>query len=50
MTREYLRTLYNYSAWATARVLASAAHLDTTELVADGGASFGQCAIRSSTS
>lgn len=40
MTVDLVRTLYRYSAWATARILEKAAGLRADELAAPSGASF----------
>jgi len=40
MTSEMVRTLYRYSAWATARILEHAARLRPDELAKPSGASF----------
>lgn len=40
MTADLVRTLYRYNAWATARILQSAAPLSAGELAAPSGASF----------
>jgi len=37
---EYIRTLYEYSAWANERILDTAARLTAEQLLAKGGASF----------
>jgi uncharacterized damage-inducible protein DinB len=41
MPLEYLRTLYAYDSWANERVFDAAAHLDSAQLLTNGGASFG---------
>jgi uncharacterized damage-inducible protein DinB len=41
MTSDMVRTLYRYSAWATARILEHAARLRPDELAKPSGASFG---------
>ena len=40
MTVDVVRTLYRYSAWATARILETAARLRPAELAAPSGASY----------
>ena len=40
MTAEMVRTLYRYSAWATARIFLAATRLSPGELAAPSGASF----------
>ncbi len=41
MITDYIRTLYDYNAWANARILDTAAELDPAQVMADGSASFG---------
>jgi uncharacterized damage-inducible protein DinB len=40
MITDVVRNLYDYNAWANARILDAAAQLDAAQLVAPGGASF----------
>jgi len=40
MTSDEVRTLYRYSAWATARIFQAASALDAAQLAAPSGASF----------